>query len=113
VPESVKSSEAFAELMWLKLLKRVKGKQNLLGPVVHYGFACDRCGMEPISGTRWHCPQCPASTSIDFCSQCVNSLTLKTGHHQPNHKLTPIINSESIERHQGPNYLQSNFMAET
>jgi hypothetical protein len=64
VPESVKSSEAFAELMWLKLLKRVKGKQNLLGPVVHYGYCCDRCGIEPISGTRWHCSQCPPTNSI-------------------------------------------------
>ena len=95
--------------MWLKLLKRVKGKQNV--SIVHYGYRCDFCGVEPITGTRWHCPHC-LNTSTDFCSQCIDSLSSKTGHHQPNHKLIPIINSESLPR-QGPNYLQSNFMAET
>lgn len=97
--------------MWLKLMKRVKSKQILFGSTTHYGYRCDQCGMDPITGSRWHCLHCPTNVSTDFCEKCALQLSSKGGQHQPNHKLSPIIKPESLPR-QGPNYLQTNFMAE-
>ena len=99
--------------MWLKLLKTVKMKQKQFeNPPIHLGFKCDRCNVEPISGTRWHCPQCPSESSTDFCDLCIYTAASKTGHHQTNHKLTPVIKPENPSGDQGLSYLQSNFMTD-
>ena len=66
VPEAMKTSEAYAELMWLKLMKRAKSKQASIGPVVHHGYRCDHCGTDPISGVRWHCTHCAAKLVAAF-----------------------------------------------
>ncbi|KAK4021162.1 ZZ-type zinc finger-containing protein 3 isoform X1 [Daphnia magna] len=111
VPDSVKISEGYSELMWLKLMKRIKSKQNHLGVMTHYGYRCDHCGLDPISGTRWHCFLCPSNVSTDMCEKCAFQLASKGGYHQPNHKMIPILKAEPLPR-QGPNYLQPNFMTE-
>lgn len=33
--------------------------------VVHTGFVCDRCGINPIRGIRWKCANCADCTSLD------------------------------------------------
>ena len=109
-PDSVKTSETYMELMWLKLIKRVKLKTSH-SAMIHYGYRCDHCGMDPISGSRWHCFQCPSNISTDLCEKCAVQLSSKGGYHQPNHKMTPIIKADPLPR-QGPNYLQPNFMTE-
>jgi len=111
VPEQEKNSDGYAELMWLKLLKRVKTKQSMLGKVVHTGFRCDSCGTEPITGVRWNCPSCPLETSTDICDRCILVLSSKAGHHQVNHQLIPILKVEPSS--DGPNYLlQSTFKSD-
>lgn len=104
-------SEGYREFMWLKLMKRIKSKQSHLSMMVHYGYRCDHCGTDPISGTRWHCFLCPANVSTDLCEKCTFQLASKGGYHQPNHKMTPILKADPLPR-QGLNYLQSNFMTE-
>lgn len=104
-------TEGYGELMWLKLMRRVKAKQLKAGPSTHYGYRCDHCGMDPICGPRFHCFQCPSNISTDLCEKCAFQLSSKSGYHQPNHKLTPVVKAEPPPR-QGPNYLQSNFMTE-
>nr|CAH0101673.1 unnamed protein product [Daphnia galeata] len=110
VPDSMKMSESYSELMWLKLIKRIKAK-TIHSAMIHYGYRCDHCGMDPISGSRWHCFHCPSNISTDLCEKCAFQLSSKGGHHQPNHKMTPIIKADPLPR-QGPNYLQPNFMTE-
>ena len=106
----MKMSESYSELMWLKLINRIKAK-TIHSAMIHYGYRCDHCGMDPISGSRWHCFHCPSNISTDLCEKCAFQLSSKGGHHQPNHKMTPIIKADPLPR-QGPNYLQPNFMTE-
>jgi len=40
---------------------------NLLQKTVHYGYVCDRCGMQPIKGIRYKCANC---IDYDLCSAC-------------------------------------------
>lgn len=35
--------------------------------IVHDGFSCDSCGVEPIQGVRHHCVQCD---NYDLCAAC-------------------------------------------
>lgn len=37
-----------------------------VAPVVHTGYVCDICGMNPIVGVRYKCVNC---TDFDLC-QC-------------------------------------------
>ncbi|EEQ99491.1 hypothetical protein Pmar_PMAR025881 [Perkinsus marinus ATCC 50983] len=52
-------------------------------PVVHYGFICDGCEMDPLVGDRYKCNYCE---DFDFCSKCFDKrLTLG---HNPFHGFT-------------------------
>lgn len=61
VVESSKNTEDYAELMWLKLVR--KTRQRTVATAVHRGYKCDRCAVEPIVGVRWHCRQCRSASS--------------------------------------------------
>ena len=130
VPDSVKSSQEYAELMWLKLVRKVKSARSheqATTNIMHVGFRCDHCSAEPISGTRWHCFTCPPETSIDLCDKCLPLAASRSGHHKANHKLTPVVKSH-VDQHQHQyqpggrdavvagvdqaSYLQSNFMSD-
>lgn len=60
------------EFKMLKLIKRVKRDKERYtnSKSNHYGYKCDFCGDDPITGTRWHCQTC-SENSIDFCSDCI------------------------------------------
>lgn len=49
-------------------------------PLVHYGVACDHCGLGPIAGRRYKCGNCP---NFDVCEQCYPQAVQQ--HHQSTH----------------------------
>ncbi|XP_047473792.1 ZZ-type zinc finger-containing protein 3-like isoform X3 [Penaeus chinensis] len=84
--EELRNSEEYQELLRLKQVQRYKQKELDTGVIVHPGFSCDVCGVDPIKGPRWHCVQCPATTSVDLCEKCVKT-DFSTDSHQPSHVL--------------------------
>ena len=53
----------------------LKNKQKK--KVVHEGYICDGCEMNPIVGIRYKCGVCP---DFDFCENCEKKLSEKHGH---------------------------------
>lgn len=86
--EELRNSEEYQELLKLKQIRSLKVHEMETGIISHTGFACDLCGMDPIMGTRWHCVECPASTSVDLCEKCVKC-DFSVDSHQPSHILQP------------------------
>jgi len=108
----LKETEEFKELMQLLQLKQLQEKKsenehilNTEGKekeLVHEGYRCDCCGVEPIVGVRWKCSSCPEDHQVDLCSTCKeNNFISET--HKVTHALTKIDKVESI-----PYYLDYN-----
>ncbi|XP_033124281.1 ZZ-type zinc finger-containing protein 3-like [Anneissia japonica] len=86
MPPELRDTEEYHELMRLTKLKNEmleKGKGE------HLGFKCDKCGCEPITGTRWHCKDCPQEVSVDLCQICIDS-KFTTGTHLVTHRMEAI-----------------------
>lgn len=88
--------------------------------MVHLGYKCDGCGVEPIRGARWACVECPAHRSVDLCRQCWNK-PFRAPSHRPQHRLErieraearPYFADETWEDEAGEdayNYLDPSFM---
>ncbi|KAJ4937201.1 hypothetical protein JOQ06_001780 [Pogonophryne albipinna] len=117
IPVELRNLPEYKELLELKRLK----KQTLQeihedkDEMLHVGFKCDVCGMDPIQGVRWHCQDCPQDNSVDFCSNCSDCL-FKTETHKPNHHLEPVHQQDSfldrdycLPQSAGYNYLDPNY----
>ncbi|XP_068232340.1 ZZ-type zinc finger-containing protein 3 isoform X2 [Palaemon carinicauda] len=89
IAEELRNSEEYQELLKLKQVRALKEQEMETGIISHSGFSCDRCGEEPITGTRWHCLECPASSSLDLCERCVKA-DFSTEIHQSSHVLQPV-----------------------
>ncbi|CAN8001749.1 unnamed protein product [Ixodes hexagonus] len=84
------SAKETPEYKELRALKRARQERlNKAGLAQHVGFRCDRCDREPILGTRWHCTDCPAESSVDFCNDCVDCMH-ESGTHRDDHHLEPV-----------------------
>ncbi|KAL8612807.1 hypothetical protein ACOMHN_033477 [Nucella lapillus] len=91
IPEELCYMTEYQELNQLRKLR--KGKLGRLDPSypLHNGFKCDRCCCQPIVGVRWHCVDCPSSTSLDFCETCVDNLgTFEMAGHNSSHRVRPV-----------------------
>ncbi|XP_077987020.1 uncharacterized protein LOC144441339 [Glandiceps talaboti] len=89
VPESLRESEEYRELMRLKTWKRKKLHQQQFGQAQHIGYSCDGCQCEPIVGVRWHCVECPDQISVDLCENCFECGHV-TDSHNNSHCMEPI-----------------------
>ena len=116
VPEAVKRSDRYKELMWLKRIRREKElEQQMLAPMLHHGFRCDGCDQEPIVGGRFQCSDCLDTDTVDFCCDCAPK-GLEIGNHKKDHKLKPVrqkrvkslVDREYVAPASG-NYLDPNF----
>lgn len=87
VDAAVKESPEYQELMALRKVREERMKRA--GLAQHVGFRCDRCECDPIVGTRWHCTDCPADASTDFCSDCVDCMH-ETATHKEDHHLEAV-----------------------
>ncbi|KAJ3061613.1 ZZ-type zinc finger-containing protein 3, partial [Podochytrium sp. JEL0797] len=79
IPASLKNSDEYMELMRLKVVAKMRVKEQMgsvdtgdVG-VVHYGFSCDSCGVDPICGVRWKCKECPYEVQVDLCNDCIQT----------------------------------------
>ncbi|XP_006813850.2 ZZ-type zinc finger-containing protein 3-like [Saccoglossus kowalevskii] len=94
VPEHLRDTEEYRELMNMKKLKKEKLKLQQSGQSQHVGYCCDGCHSEPIIGIRWHCVDCPLEVSVDLCHSCA-----ECGHvtdlHTPSHRMECIRYAEA------------------
>ncbi|KAL4219665.1 hypothetical protein ACF0H5_022237 [Mactra antiquata] len=103
VPVELRSTPEYLELLRLKKLKKEKYGGNSTSNE-HIGFKCDRCNIEPIVGTRWHCTDCPPDIAVDFCEDCVDS-GYETETHNSSHRLKPKYKSENTS------YMDTDYMS--
>ncbi|XP_070176347.1 ZZ-type zinc finger-containing protein 3-like isoform X2 [Littorina saxatilis] len=122
IPEQLTDTAEYKELMMLKELRQET--MQALDPSLpkHTGFKCDKCGCEPIVGTRWHCVDCPSAVSLDFCETCADNLgTFETATHNSSHRIRhvkrtwtrPTQDQDYMSFNNMPgnyNYLDSNYM---
>lgn len=92
----VKETPEYAEYLRLKgQLESIAA--NPINGVLHIGFKCDCCGVEPIIGPRWTCCSCPKEAGpIDLCGGCV-SKGFQTVYHKQFHVMKKIDFSEDSE----------------
>lgn len=91
LPEKLQHTAEYKELKQLKKLREQKLQSLDPSHPLHNGFKCDRCGCTPIVGVRWHCVDCPSSTSLDFCETCVDNLgSFETACHNSSHRVRPV-----------------------
>lgn len=89
--EKQKNSTEYKELLRLKSLRQAKIKHLESSVMIHHEFRCDRCGCDPIVGLRWHCVDCPSSTTVDFCETCADShSSFETATHNSSHRIRPV-----------------------
>ena len=79
VPEGLKNTPDYEELIWLKRIRREKEFEQREGrtqPTKHLGYKCDGCGQDPILGGRFTCVDCAKKEhSIDLCCECAPNLS--------------------------------------
>ena len=79
---------------YLALRKRFKTREKNIKDeesrfMVHNGYRCDSCNMEPIVGILWRCSQCPEDQEVDLCNQCSKG-DFETDLHTKNHILIKV-----------------------
>ncbi|CAN7977257.1 unnamed protein product [Ixodes persulcatus] len=99
------SARETPEYKELRALKRARQERlNKAGLAQHVGFRCDRCDRDPILGTRWHCTDCPAERSVDFCSDCVDCMH-EFGSHRDDHHLEPVRTAQDCSTFHDRDYM--------
>lgn len=83
---NIKSTPEYSE--YLRLKSQLEAiAENPVNGVLHVGYKCDFCGIEPIIGPRWTCCSCPKDCPpIDLCDNCVTK-----GFETDKHKLTHFM----------------------
>ena len=93
---NIKLTPEYSEYLRLKGQLEAIAKNPVNG-VLHVGYKCDCCGIEPIIGPRWTCCSCPKeSDPIDLCDNCVTK-GFETDTHKPTHFMKKIDFSDETE----------------
>ncbi|GFO42076.1 ZZ-type Zinc finger-containing protein 3-like [Plakobranchus ocellatus] len=115
LPQELVNTPEYQELQRLKKLKKQMLAQQHTSATKHIGYKCDKCGCEPIVGTRWHCIDCPADMSFDFCEDCSDT-SFQKDKHDSSHRLHPykhaVLDSDYMSTSTATdyNYLDPNYM---
>ncbi|XP_014666521.1 PREDICTED: ZZ-type zinc finger-containing protein 3-like [Priapulus caudatus] len=114
-----KETEEYKELLRLKSLRQERLQQCRDNLVQHIGYRCDSCSSEPITGTRWHCMDCPPDVSTDLCRECYTG-DVELDIHRSSHRMAPVKKCTSMQdgdytgfTHASYNYLDPNYMPAT
>lgn len=85
----VKETPEYAE--YLQLKRQLEAiAVNPVNGILHVGYKCDCCGIEPIIGARWTCCSCPKdAVPIDLCDGCVTK-NFETAQHKCFHVMKKI-----------------------
>lgn len=102
IPVELRGTPEYMELLRLKKMRREKLGEREGSQTEHVGFKCDRCNVEPITGTRWHCTDCPPDIAVDFCDNCVE-YGYETKTHNSSHRLNPKRKSDT-------SYMDSDYL---
>ena len=94
-----KIKETSEYLEYLRLKNQLEAiAKNPINGVLHVGFKCDSCGIEPIIGARWTCRSCPkTSPAIDLCNECVSK-----GFERDPHKLSHVMKKIEFSEESSP-----------
>jgi len=95
IPPQLHHTDDYQELMYLKRLKKTKEQNKWPNTAQHIGYKCNRCGCEPIIGKRWHCMECPSTSSFDLCDDCSNC-NFESSTHVSGHRLESIGEMDSL-----------------
>lgn len=92
----IKSTPEYME--YLKLKGQLEAiALNPVNGVLHIGYKCDSCGIEPIIGPRWTCCSCPKGAApIDLCDDCVTK-GFETDAHKQAHFMKRIEFSDDSD----------------
>ena len=124
VPEELRKSPDYEELMWLKRIRREKELEQREGgiqPTKHFGYKCDGCGQDPILGGRFTCVDCAKfDHSIDYCCECAPTVSRlksigKEFGHTPDHNFRPVrkrVDSMQWKRKHNGNTRDKDYMIE-
>ncbi|CAG8542185.1 10082_t:CDS:10 [Paraglomus occultum] len=80
--------------------KGIKNGNNNVGVnnVIHYGFCCDSCQIDPIVGPRYQCVDCmEKDQEIDLCEVCMETDDFEIDGHQKTHHFALRTTSEPIQ----------------
>lgn len=93
---NIKSTPEYSEYLRLKGQLEAIAKNPVNG-VLHVGYKCDCCGIEPIIGPRWTCCSCVKDAPpIDLCDICVTK-GFETDKHKTAHYMKKIDFSEESD----------------
>eukprot|EP01114_Cavostelium_apophysatum_P017623 TRINITY_DN5289_c0_g1_i1.p1 TRINITY_DN5289_c0_g1~~TRINITY_DN5289_c0_g1_i1.p1 ORF type:complete len:333 (-),score=125.46 TRINITY_DN5289_c0_g1_i1:54-1052(-) len=120
---ALKDTAEYKELVMLLRIQKQQEKQNKERIIVkkedlliHEGFKCDSCGIEPIVGERWVCSECPKGSEVDLCKECKQGNTLENQAHKKSHlNYRLILEPEKVpyyleyEHAEGENYLGTKY----
>ncbi|KAJ2964236.1 hypothetical protein NQZ79_g774 [Umbelopsis isabellina] len=85
---------------------------NEHGEAIHYGFACDSCGDEPIVGARYKCTQCDISEEVDLCEKCYEEGTFTNDHHPLSHQFEAISTADPLPYYADDDYAGDSHLGE-
>ncbi|CAM0142729.1 hypothetical protein VKS41_002712 [Umbelopsis sp. WA50703] len=85
---------------------------NEQGEAIHYGFACDSCGDEPIVGTRYKCSECDISEEVDLCEKCYEKGSFTNDHHPLTHQFEPISTADPLPYYADDDYAGDSHLDE-
>ncbi|GAB5591612.1 hypothetical protein Unana1_06512 [Umbelopsis nana] len=85
---------------------------NEKGEAIHYGFACDACGDEPIIGIRYKCAQCDISEEVDLCEKCHSKGTFSNDHHPSSHSFEAIATADPLPYYADDDYTGDSHLGE-
>ncbi|GAA5797523.1 hypothetical protein HPULCUR_002911 [Helicostylum pulchrum] len=76
-----------------EMMRRVNtanGSSETSELVIHEGFACDGCGIEPIVGVLYKCTVCDISEEVDLCGSCMEKGVFTNDHHTADHTFEAV-----------------------
>ncbi|CAO3677194.1 unnamed protein product [Umbelopsis ramanniana] len=85
---------------------------NEKGEAIHYGYACDSCGDEPIVGVRYKCMECDVSEEVDLCERCHSNGTFTNDHHPIHHQFEAITTADPLPYYADDDYAGDSHLGE-
>ncbi|RUS24626.1 hypothetical protein BC938DRAFT_473310, partial [Jimgerdemannia flammicorona] len=105
------------ELTRLKKLAKQQSREHQgyydgVDDVVHQGYRCDGCGIEPIVGIRYKCAECDVNQEVDLCGDCMRQGGFQNEHHPTTHRFEEILVTEASPYYADHDYTEESYNGE-